>query len=239
MKLVLSIILILAPSLACGQAGVVGAAKVVGASVVGGGTGSSGPTVANYCANTHFGTNPSASCTLTTTSGHTLVLWYYADTVVTVSAPTGCTAGSWTVVGTSASKQAFYTTTSNSTSCSITGSGTSGSSGELDFVAVDTTSTAGIDANPVFEANPSPSFCTSCTGPSITTVNANALAINCTQGDNSITVSSPFVAFLNMSVGGTTLTCSSANNASPGAITATWTASGAKNPPSGIISVHP
>lgn len=212
------------------------------------------PSVVNTCGTGAFGTNPSASFTYgtggsgtcantsTPTSGDILTVFIYGLIgTPTIATPSGC--ATWTLVQHDATNdQSIYVgSASSSGSCTVTESTTSSSNASVDVVGYDVshalTTTDG--SNSALSA-----FCTSCSGPSITTtVNGDmVLSVTVESGtSHTDTVSSPFTQdyFSQNASSGDTQLAGHDLQATAGAINMSWTDSSGNNFYTLIVGLKP
>jgi len=187
----------------------------------------SAPTVVQTpCTHSTYATNPTLSCTFgsNVTSGDILVVWIYADSQITISAPSGCVS-SWSVIGSPTNQQAAYIGTANATgTCSITVSGLSSSAGCLAAVGYDLqnaiSATDGVNYS-------SFSYCTSCLNGSITTSTNNDLVLGFVfQGSGTVTIGSPFTSDFSGNAQGIILAAGHYALATAGNTNMSWSDSG-------------
>jgi hypothetical protein len=193
-----------------------------------------------------FATNPSTTCTFGASLGasHHLTASILASAAVTsFTTPTGSGAGcpsTWTVVGTSGTKGAIYISSATSAgACTVTIA--AASSGGLSLQGTIRELAGVIATADVSSISQSVGFCTSCTGPSMTTsvsgdfVTCDALA---TGSAGTMAVTSPFTADVN-TTGGVDQISGYRVQASAGAISMAYTSSGGSGWIVNCVAVEP
>ena len=186
------------------------------------------PSVVQTCASEHYNTNPTVSCTLSssTTAGNTLVAFASSPNLLTLATTTGCGV-TWVLQG-SASSTGFtgnvYTgSIASGGSCTVSETATGGSAGIANVQLWEMSGTNGLDGSPVFNYNAT--YCTtSCTGESITTTRNGDLVLYGFNVAVSTTISNftPFSIDLNTFVDITTFLLSHLVQTTAGSTNATF-----------------